>query len=71
MHLPTLEWALMGAMGGKKLKATLQYGLAIPLKKIRVPLDETNYRFQTLNNWSAIFQIGVRYNFLLTKKEMN
>jgi hypothetical protein len=65
LHLPTRETALMGAIGGEKLKFTLQYGLAIPFRKINVPLDATGYKFHTLNNWSAIFQVGIRYNLML------
>jgi hypothetical protein len=69
LRLPSLECAVMSAFGGKKLKATVQYGLAFPLKEIRELRNRNAFTNYKLNYWSAIFQVGIRYNFLLAKED--
>lgn len=67
IYLPSLECATFFSAGSKRLKATTQFGLAIPLKE-KSFLSHKGIYSPPFSYWSAIFSIGLRYNLSLPQK---
>lgn len=68
LHLPNIEIAAKLASGGKKIKFTFQYGLAIPLAEKSFLRAYNNFT-PGFSYWSAICNVGMQYNFVLRKQE--
>jgi hypothetical protein len=67
LFMPSLEWATFFSAGSNRLKATTQFGIAIPLKE-KSFLNRYQLNNSSFSYWSAIFNIGIRYNFSLPAK---
>jgi len=66
IRIPAVEIAVMAAIGKENLKATLQYGLAVPQKQTNLTYTNGSFGVESM---SMIFQLGIRYRFLLAKPE--